>query len=171
VAARAGARHAGDERWQGGELKPLRKGDDVIEKCTFCYHRVLNGLQPACVEVCPSQARIFGDQEDPNSQISQILKKEKSFRLQEERAPSPTCTTSGSTVPRCSGRGTGARTPTWPRTRTAWPRPSRQANLRGPCCVDYTRLFLGAGAAAGPPYGSVLAERRARADAGQTHWS
>jgi len=50
---------------------------------------VTNGLLPACVEVCPSQARIFGDQQDPNSQISQILKKEKSFRLKEERGTKP----------------------------------------------------------------------------------
>jgi Fe-S-cluster-containing dehydrogenase component len=74
--------------WQGGELKAIRS-DDVVEKCTFCYHRVSNGLQPACVEVCPSQARIFGDQQDPASKISQILKTEKSFRLQEEKGTKP----------------------------------------------------------------------------------
>ncbi|MBI3076773.1 MAG: 4Fe-4S dicluster domain-containing protein [Deltaproteobacteria bacterium] len=30
-------------------------------KCTFCYHRVVQGLRPACVEVCPTQARVFGE--------------------------------------------------------------------------------------------------------------
>ena len=88
VSARAGTRLPAMNAWQSGDLQPVRS-DDVVEKCTFCYHRVLNGLQPACVEVCPSQARIFGDQEDPKSRISQILKTEKTFRLQEEKGTRP----------------------------------------------------------------------------------
>ena len=88
VAALAGALPPMLNQWKGGDLQPLRK-DDVVEKCTFCYHRVLNGLQPACVEVCASKARIFGDQDDPQSQISQVLKAQKSFRLQEEKGTKP----------------------------------------------------------------------------------
>lgn len=88
VAALAGALPPTVNQWKGGDLQPVR-ADDVVEKCTFCYHRVLNGLQPACVEVCPSQARIFGDQEDPQSKISQLLKNEKSFRLLEEKGTQP----------------------------------------------------------------------------------
>ncbi len=33
----------------------------TAEKCTFCYHRVVQGLRPACVEVCPTGARLFGE--------------------------------------------------------------------------------------------------------------
>ena len=33
----------------------------TADKCTFCYHRIKQGLQPACVEVCPTQARVFGE--------------------------------------------------------------------------------------------------------------
>ena len=37
----------------------------TADKCTLCYHRITRGLKPACVEICPSQARIFGDLKNP----------------------------------------------------------------------------------------------------------
>jgi Fe-S-cluster-containing dehydrogenase component len=37
----------------------------TADKCTLCYHRITRGLRPACVEICPSQARIFGDLKNP----------------------------------------------------------------------------------------------------------
>lgn len=88
MSALAGALPPMLNQWKGGDLQPVRK-DDVVEKCTFCYHRTLNGLLPACVEVCPPQARIFGDQDDPKSKIALLLKNEKSFRLQEEKGTRP----------------------------------------------------------------------------------
>lgn len=42
----------------------------VADKCTFCYHRVVRGLVPACVEACPTQARIFGEVGRPNSPLT-----------------------------------------------------------------------------------------------------
>ncbi|MDP1530347.1 sulfate reduction electron transfer complex DsrMKJOP subunit DsrO [Rhodoferax sp.] len=44
------------------------------DKCTFCSHRLEAGLLPACVETCVGGARIFGDTNDPHSDISQQLK-------------------------------------------------------------------------------------------------
>ena len=61
----------------------------VVGKCTFCHHRTSNGMQPACVEVCPSKALIFGDQDDSNSEISKALKAQKSFRLLEDKGTKP----------------------------------------------------------------------------------
>jgi Fe-S-cluster-containing dehydrogenase component len=71
-----------------GDVQPIRKAG-IVEKCTFCYHRVSNGLQPACVEACPAQARIFGDQDNPNSEVAKVLKAQKSFRLKEEKGTKP----------------------------------------------------------------------------------
>jgi Fe-S-cluster-containing dehydrogenase component len=45
----------------------------VADKCTFCYHRITRGLLPACAEVCPVNARIFGDLNDPASPVSVAL--------------------------------------------------------------------------------------------------
>jgi tetrathionate reductase subunit B len=44
-------------------LNPVTR---IADKCSLCYHRITRGLQPACVEVCPTQARVFGDLKDPN---------------------------------------------------------------------------------------------------------
>ena len=41
-------------------------------KCNYCAHRVDQNLEPACVNVCPTQAIISGDLDDPNSRISQL---------------------------------------------------------------------------------------------------
>lgn len=46
--------------------------DNIIEKCAFCQRRLDNGQLPACVEACPTNALLFGDLRDPNSQISRL---------------------------------------------------------------------------------------------------
>ncbi len=46
----------------------------VVDKCTFCYHRITRGLEPACAEVCPVNARIFGDLRDAGSPVSIALR-------------------------------------------------------------------------------------------------
>jgi molybdopterin-containing oxidoreductase family iron-sulfur binding subunit len=61
----------------------------VVEKCTFCDHRLKKGLLPRCVEACPSDARVFGDRTDPNSKVSKLLGKFRPFRLREQIGTEP----------------------------------------------------------------------------------
>lgn len=68
---------------------PYKDKAKVIEKCTFCIHRVRNGMNTACTEACPVGARIFGDLNDPESAVSQILKTKKVFRLKEGLGAEP----------------------------------------------------------------------------------
>lgn len=72
----------------GGEGVPLhQKG--TVEKCIFCVHRVDQGLQPACIAVCPARARYFGDLNDPDSEVSQILAQRSYFQLLPEKGTNP----------------------------------------------------------------------------------
>ncbi|MCU0485240.1 MAG: 4Fe-4S dicluster domain-containing protein [Anaerolineales bacterium] len=82
------------------EVNPRPRG--VVEKCTFCQHRIDKGLErglvpgvdqaatPACVVACPTGARVFGDLNDPESPISKCLAEcMVPLRLREELSTSP----------------------------------------------------------------------------------
>jgi phenylacetyl-CoA:acceptor oxidoreductase subunit 1 len=73
----------------------------VVEKCSFCYQRIDRGLAlgltpgldadatPACCVVCPTGARLFGDLNDPDSNVSRALQNNASFRLREDLGTGP----------------------------------------------------------------------------------
>jgi Fe-S-cluster-containing dehydrogenase component len=85
--------------WGIAEVERRPRG--VVEKCTFCIHRIdaglANGLMPgvdpeatpACVNVCPVGARVFGDLNDPESRLSKAIAAHPTFRLREELGTQP----------------------------------------------------------------------------------
>ncbi len=84
-----------------GSPEVERRPRGVVEKCTFCIHRLDRGLAagltpgvdraatPACVNICPVRARIFGDRNDPNSEVAQIIATTPTFRLREDLGTEP----------------------------------------------------------------------------------
>ncbi len=61
----------------------------VVEKCTFCKERTDAGEEPMCVRCCLSKARVFGDLDDPNSEVAQIVRTKNARVLLEDRGTRP----------------------------------------------------------------------------------
>lgn len=61
----------------------------TADKCTFCYHRTQEGLLPACVETCVGGARNFGDLNDPESEVSRMLRENPVSVLRPEMHTNP----------------------------------------------------------------------------------
>ncbi len=84
-----------------GEPEVPRRPRGVVEKCSFCAHRIDRGLAagltpgvdaaatPACVNACPVGARKFGDLNDPASEVSVLLANHASYRLREDLGTAP----------------------------------------------------------------------------------
>jgi len=62
---------------------------NVVEKCTFCVQRIRNGRYPACVEICPTGTRKFGNLLDPSSEIRYLIENKRVFRLKEDLNAEP----------------------------------------------------------------------------------
>jgi Fe-S-cluster-containing dehydrogenase component len=85
--------------WGTPEVERRPRG--VVEKCTFCIHRIDAGLAhglvpgvdaeatPACVNICPVGARVFGDLTDPDSPVSKAIAANPTLRLREELGTEP----------------------------------------------------------------------------------
>jgi len=84
VANRAGATPPHRTRYTHSDCADVRR-KNVVEKCLFCEHRVVNGEEPYCVTACPADARIFGDLQNPQSQASQLLKQFPGMRLKSNK--------------------------------------------------------------------------------------
>lgn len=64
-------------------------GCGVATKCDFCSDRRKNGKGLACVEACSAKARVFGDLDDPDSEISILIKQNRGFVLKPEQGTNP----------------------------------------------------------------------------------
>ena len=69
----------------------FREEEGVSDKCTWCYHRITKGLMPACVEVCPTSARVFGDLNDTSSTVSEFIRNNPVQVLKPESGNAPMC--------------------------------------------------------------------------------
>lgn len=71
------------------KMKQENRELGTVQKCDFCLERVEQGLQPACVVACPTSARFFGDLDDPDSEVSRLIKERDGFVLNPELGTSP----------------------------------------------------------------------------------
>lgn len=62
---------------------------NLAEKCNLCAHRIDQGLEPFCVVCCEGQAIFYGDLNDPNSIVSQLISKGIAFHLNPEKGTDP----------------------------------------------------------------------------------
>ncbi len=74
-----------DQGYLSNRIRP----QGVVEKCTFCLHRTREGRLPACLEACPTGARVFGNLLDPDSEIRWVLENKRVFILKEELGTRP----------------------------------------------------------------------------------
>ena len=61
----------------------------VVEKCTFCWHRLAKGQVPKCVDSCIGFARYYGDLDDPNSEVSKLIATRQWKRLLPHKGTNP----------------------------------------------------------------------------------
>lgn len=61
----------------------------TAEKCNFCANRVENKLEPACVSVCPTECRVFGDLDDPTTEVARIVQREAFMVRKPEKGTGP----------------------------------------------------------------------------------
>ena len=61
----------------------------VVMKCNFCAHRLERGEEPSCVMTCPTNARTFGDLEDPHSEVNRLIKERGGEPLHPELGTGP----------------------------------------------------------------------------------
>jgi Fe-S-cluster-containing dehydrogenase component len=85
----------GEELYPGKGVTPYEEArfaehiGGTVGKCDFCQDRLEMGKEPACVQACVSGARIFGDLDDPNSEVSRLIASRGGYQLHPELGTDP----------------------------------------------------------------------------------
>ena len=77
------------ETWERGEGIIPQSPVGNARKCTFCIHRIEQGVLPMCVTTCIGRATFFGDFNDPESLVSELVARSNAVRLKEELGTEP----------------------------------------------------------------------------------
>jgi len=86
---------ASDKGYYGAEKTPYEEVTyrewqaGTAQKCTLCVHRIDEGLEPSCVETCPTRALVFGDLNDAKSEISELVRERSNFQPRAELGTDP----------------------------------------------------------------------------------
>lgn len=72
----------------GNPTAPVHR-QGAVEKCIMCYEDVKNGGIPACMDLCPGRARYWGDFDDPESDVSKLIKSREAYQLNVEAGTGP----------------------------------------------------------------------------------
>jgi formate-dependent nitrite reductase membrane component NrfD/ferredoxin len=121
----------------------INPNDHCAEKCNFCAHRLEVGLEPACVVVCPTQAIVVGDLNDPDSEVARIVGREPVTVRRPEKGTRPKLFYKGATEltldPLAAGRPPGgiyawSEQPTGPQVIAA---PSSPGNSSAAAVISY----------------------------------
>lgn len=75
----------GETRVREGERSPIGN----VRKCHFCLHRLAEGMLPACTTTCIGRATLFGDANDPDSLVAEMIARPNVMRLKEELGTEP----------------------------------------------------------------------------------
>jgi Fe-S-cluster-containing dehydrogenase component len=76
-------------------VREFDEHDGVVKKCTLCIDRIEDTTlpeqdrQPACVQSCPTHARVFGDLDDPDSEVARLVAERQGFALLPELGARP----------------------------------------------------------------------------------